>query len=278
MKIARVFPRRTKASPDDELAFFGPPGLFPLEVDRVDISVTFSWDRPIAERLAEDWRRIAPVEIGGPAFGNPSGEFEPGRFLRKGYVITSRGCPNRCWFCSVWKREPRLLELTVRDGTNVLDDNLLACSEGHIREVFAMLGRQKKQIQFSGGLEAARLRSWHVDLLAGLRPKQIFFAYDTPDDYEPLRAAATMLAEAGLIDPSKRIRAFVLCGFPKDTIEAAERRLRDVIALGIIPMAMLWRDEGGRRDRGWMRFQRYWARPSCISQVAAEGIRPGYPL
>lgn len=27
-KLARVFPRRTKASPDDDLAFFRPPELF----------------------------------------------------------------------------------------------------------------------------------------------------------------------------------------------------------------------------------------------------------
>jgi hypothetical protein len=29
MKIARVFPRKTKASPTDELAFYDEPGLFP---------------------------------------------------------------------------------------------------------------------------------------------------------------------------------------------------------------------------------------------------------
>jgi len=33
--IARVFPRRTRATPTDELAFIGEPGLFPPEVDAV---------------------------------------------------------------------------------------------------------------------------------------------------------------------------------------------------------------------------------------------------
>ncbi len=32
-RIARVFVRRTRATPDDELAFVGRPGLFPPEVD-----------------------------------------------------------------------------------------------------------------------------------------------------------------------------------------------------------------------------------------------------
>lgn len=43
MEIARVFPRKTKATPDDELCFFGPPPLLNMpEVDEVHISVTFT--------------------------------------------------------------------------------------------------------------------------------------------------------------------------------------------------------------------------------------------
>lgn len=57
MKIARVFPRKTNATPDDELVFFGPPPLLILpEIDEVHVSVTFTYDRPKAEELAEDWR------------------------------------------------------------------------------------------------------------------------------------------------------------------------------------------------------------------------------
>jgi hypothetical protein len=79
--------------------------------------------------------------------------------LKKGYVITSRGCPNRCWFCSVWRREGEVIrELPVTDGWNVLDDNLLVCSENHIRAVFAMLARQRRMPLFTGGLEAAWLK------------------------------------------------------------------------------------------------------------------------
>ena len=36
--IARVFPRRTNATPTDPLAFIGYPGLFPPEVDAVHVS------------------------------------------------------------------------------------------------------------------------------------------------------------------------------------------------------------------------------------------------
>lgn len=158
MRIARVFPRRTSATPCDDLAFVGdPPGLFPPEVDEVHISVAFTWDMEEADRLAKEWRHIAPVKIGGPATGEKGLDFEPGRYLKPGYVITSRGCRNRCWFCSVWRREGDIRELPIRDGWNVLDDNLLATSWGHFVRVCRMLARQKQKPEFTGGLEAAIL-------------------------------------------------------------------------------------------------------------------------
>lgn len=267
MRIIRVFPRRTKATPVDALAYCGPPDLF-AEADVIHVSVTFTWDLPAAEQLAQKWAFLAPVLIGGPAAGVPGWYFEPGRYLKPGYVITSRGCPNRCWFCSVWKREGDVRELPIRNGWNILDDNLLACSDDHIRRVFQMLQRQKKQghrIQFTGGLEAARLQPWHVTLLRDLKTRRIFFAYDTLDDLEPLREAGRMLLQAGFTKASHTLRCYVLVGYPGDTFEAAEKRLRETIDAGFMPMAMLYRDETGERDLQWARFQTQWARATIVA-------------
>lgn len=263
MRIARVFPRKTKASPDDSLAFFDLPGLFPPNVDEIHISVAFTWDIPRAERLAYQWGRVAPVKIGGPAFGLPSNEFVPGRYLKPGYTITSRGCPNRCWFCSVWKREPKLIELTIYDGWNVLDDNILACSESHVRSVFDMLKRQPHPIEFTGGLEAKILKPWHIDLLLSIRLRQMFFAYDGPEDRDPLWEACMMLTESGL-NHNHKARCYVLIGYPKDTMSKAEHRLKEALFMGFSPMAMLWKDDEGKASVEWKQFQRKWARPSIV--------------
>ena len=265
MRLIRVFPRRTRATPTDPLAYIGPPDLF-AEADEVHVSVTFSWDLPAAERLAKAWEKVAPVKLGGPATGMSGGEFVPGRYLRAGYTITSRGCPNRCWFCGVWRREGPIRELPIRDGWNVLDDNLLACSEKHIRAVFAMISRQRRRAEFTGGLEAALLQFSYAEALRELRPKQLFFAYDTPEDLEPLREAGETLREAGFTTASHVLRAYVLIGYPHDSIEAAERRLRATIEAGFLPMAMLYRDSTGQRDLHWMRFQKQWARPVLIAR------------
>lgn len=264
-KIARVFPRRTKATPVDDYAFIGAPGLFvPEDIDEVHISVAFTWDLLEVERIASAWERVAPVKIGGPAFNQPGGDFVPGRYLRDGYVITSRGCPNHCWFCAVWKRENGLRELPICDGWNILDDNLLACSESHIRAVFAMLKRQPQRAEFTGGLEAKILKPWHVELLADLNPAQMFFAYDTPDDWDPLVHAAGLLEEGGILNRHK-CRCYTLIGWPGDTMEDAEKRLDQVMGLGIFPMAMLYRDAMGETTLEWRRFQRLWARPALIA-------------
>lgn len=267
MKIARIFPRKTKATPLDEYTFFEGPGLFLPPIDEIHVSVAFTYDLEKAYRLAEQWQHIAPVKIGGPALNEPGGEFVPGRYLKKGYVITSRGCPNSCWFCSVWRREGReVRELPITEGNNVLDDNLLACSDSHIREVFAMLKRQKHgRPMLTGGLEAKRLKGWHVEALRELRPKEIFFAYDTPDDYEPLVEAGRKLLAAGFTTTSHALRCYVLIGYPGDTFDKAEARLTQAIRAGFLPMAMLYRDHKGDRDVEWARFQQFWARPATVN-------------
>jgi hypothetical protein len=272
--LIRVFPRKTKATPTDPLAYFGPPDLF-AEADEVHVSVTFTYDKPAAERLAEQWRHVAPTKVGGVAYGDPGAEFMPGRYIKPGFVFTSRGCPRRCWFCSVWKRDPIPRLLPVIEGWNVLDDNLLACPREHVEAVFAMLRRQRRRVEFTGGLEALSLEDYQVDLLASLTPRpNMFFAYDPGDAFETLEHAARRLLTAGFTRASHRMRAYVLVGYPKDTFELALRRLEQMTEIGFTPFAMLWRPETASQqkyapDDSWRSFQRRWARPALIHRREA---------
>ncbi len=255
----RVFPRRNNATPDD--GFFTGPPLEHIECNEVHVSCTFTEDRRRSEFLAKQWKTAGySVKIGGPAYGDRGGDFVSGRYIKEGYTITSRGCNNHCGFCYVWRREGRIREIPIVDGWNVLDSNLLQCSEGHIRAVFDMLKRQARRPVFTGGLEAALLKDWHVELLKWVRPESLYLAYDEPEDYEPLVLAAAMLAGAKVCGSHKRC-CYVLIGYLDDTVPKALKRMKQVLALGLTPMAMLYRGENRIRDPEWVSFQARWANP-----------------
>jgi len=236
------------------------------EIDEVHVSCTFTYDRQKAENLAYQWEALGvPVKIGGPACDDHGGEFSPGLYLKRGYVMTSRGCNNNCWFCSVPKREGKIRELPICDGFNVLDSNLLQCSDAHINSVFDMLARQKEKPLFTGGLEARMLKPWHCKRLKEIGTKRAYFAYDTPDDYEPLVVAGRMMLEAGFTVEGHTLCCYCLIGYKGDTFEKAERRLMQAVDAGFVPYAMLYRDEKGIINQNWKRFQREWCRPAIVT-------------
>lgn len=276
-RILRVFPRKTNATPDDDMVRLGPPGLFDEYYPEVHVSVTFSYDVKKAVALAKAWEpHCKLIMMGGPAMGDRGDEFTPGRYLRPGYTITSRGCLNRCWFCDVWKREGTIRELEIKDGWNILDSNLLACSTEHIEKVFAMLRRLWRPVEFTGGLEAKHLTNYHVQLLAGIPVKQMFFAYDEPDDLEPLIEAGKKLLEVFTFS-SKRLRCYVLCGYPGDTIAAAEERMYETVDAGFWPMAMFYRGKGKfKRPEEWRYFQGLWAQPVVMNSVVKKYLGDKY--
>lgn len=272
MRLLRVFPRKTTVTPDDENVRFGMP-TFLDEADEIHVDCTFEWDKPLAEFLANQWQKIAPVKIGGVAYGDRGSIFTPGLYLKRGCVITSRGCSNKCWFCQVWRKEGNeIRELPVTQGWNLMDNNILACSPSHQEQVFSMLSRQKERCSLSGGLEAARLTAWHIDWLLKLKPKMMWFAYDIPEDLEHLRIVSKMLHDAGLL-PSHKVGCYVLCGWENDSIDAAEIRCIDTAKLGFFPQAMLY-DDGLLFNpvlrKKWQKWRRGWVNKSIVGSKMSE--------
>ena len=134
-----------------------------------------------------------------------------------------------------------------------------------------MLKRQNEKPVFTGGLEAKLLKPWHVTLLREVKAKRMYFAYDTPDDYEPLVCAGKILQDGGISRASRRAYCYVLIGYQGDTMKKAEKRLRDAWRAGFFPYAMLYRDEKGETDPEWRKFQRNWVRPQLIYHQLKDG-------
>ena len=263
--MIRVFPRKTKWTPDDNLAFIGDVPMFrPVKDLPVRISCTFTWDIEESERLKRAWSRFySDVQVGGPAYDDPGGEFKPGRFVKNGSTHTSRGCPKECEWCLVPNREGPIRELEIKPGWNVCDNNLLACSESHVGKVFEMLRGQKKQIFFTGGLDIDFLTGEHVKLLKSVNLGEAWFACDYPGAIERLRTVAELLTDI----PERKRRCYVLIGFNGETIWQALTRLKVVYALGFLPFAILHKPidalkKNNHWSKEWLQVQKYWCRPA----------------
>lgn len=267
----RVFPVRTQWTPSDDLAFVGePPALSDrfASLDRalpVLVSVSFTWHKGMAERIAASWRDyFKDVRVGGPAYEDPGDEFTPGLFLGAGCTITSRGCPKKCPWCVVPTREGALRELEIKPGWIVQDNNLLACSERHIREVFDMLREQKRAIFFNGGLDKHFFKDWHRDLFDTIPIGELWFACDVASDLPALERAAKMLD--GI--PIGKRRCYTMIGFDSETPAEAERRLESVYRLGFLPFCQLHQpDEPKTYGDEWRKVRRKWSRPAAYRSV-----------
>lgn len=281
--LLRVFPRRTKLTPDDALAYVGDPPLWrpdARQINAIHISCTFSWDRAEAERLRAAWQTHypdTPALVGGPAYEGdpdtePAGPFRPGLYIKPGVTVTSRGCPNRCPWCLVPEREGRLRELEIRPGHTVQDNNLTATSNRHFAAVIRMLNAQPTGATICG-LEAARLTDWHADQLRRLRAiNGLWFALDSEAAAPALKRAAEKLRWLA----RDQRRCYVLAAYDfRDTPERTEQRLLTAWDLGFLPMVMLYQPPDALRTYrpDWKAFAYTWSRPAALK----AHIRDTYP-
>src|SRR3989304_8081815 len=92
----------------------------------------------------------------------------------------------------------------------------------------------------------------------------MFFAYDTPDDFEPLRDAGKRLQKAGF--NINKLRCYVLIGYKQDTFGKAQSRLKETWEAGFLPFAMLYTKDG-KYDKQWRKFQRQYVRPAITKYL-----------
>lgn len=270
--MIRVFTRKTRWTPVDDMAFYGPPPMF-RPGDRntpVHVSVTFTWDKDRGQWLRAQWSQFyKDVLLGGPAYSRYDyasqsttypDKFTPNVYLKEGCTITSRGCPKACGYCGVSVTEGPLRELPIVPGWIVQDNNLLACSEKHTRAVFEMLQGQRRRIFFNGGLDKDYLREWHRPLFDSIPIGELWFACDRVTDLPRLEKAAKILD--GI--PKRKLRCYVLLGFENEPFYIAEAKVERVFELGFMPFSQLYQAEQVHvYPKEWRDLNRKWSRPAA---------------
>ena len=93
------------------------------------------------------------------------------------------------------------------------------------------------------------MQPWQAALLKSINPKTMYTAYDTKDDYEPIRQMAQTLWDAGFSPKGRQIKCYCLCGYDVDSFEDAQRRMNQIMDVGFLPFAMLYRDESGETKK-----------------------------
>lgn len=252
------------------MAFVGFPPLPEFQPGTPDtpvyVSVVFTWFRTYAEKLAAAWREYyRTVFVGGPAYGDPGGEFEPGRFIKQGCTITTRGCPKKCGWCHVPKFEGALRTLAIKHGWIVQDNNLLAAPRQHTEAVFSMLREQKRAIYFNGGLDKHFLKPWHVELFDSIPIGELWWACDQPEDFRPLIRAREMFSHV----PMRKMRCYTMIGYENESLADGEKRIEKVFELGFVPFCQLYQPpQFGETTRvygaDWKSVARKWSRPAAI--------------
>ena len=173
------------------------------------------------------------------------------------------GCPNRCRWCIVPKKEGairpyRAWQDLVRPDTNklvLMDNNILACEYG-IEQLAGMINSGYK-IDLNQGMDARLVTPEVADILARLKwRRHIRFSCDQESQIEPILRAYELLKERGV----KPYRVFVYLLVTSD-LDNASRRVEALKGLrGINLYAQAERNEslGIRPNKAQLEFaQRY---------------------
>lgn len=158
------------------------------------------------------------------------------------FVFTSRGCPNKCGYCAVWRIEPDMwinptwknhIDLS-KPNIMISDNNLSAQPIEHIESVCQFAINNKKHIVFDNGFDCKHI----TDELASLLGKVKFvrsgmrLAFDRIEENGRFQEAILKLQKNGVSKSS--LMAYCLFNFT-DTPQEADFRMRECVKLGIRP-------------------------------------------
>ena len=154
----------------------------------------------------------------------PDYSIYPGCDFAIGYL--TRGCPNRCRWCVVPRKEGgirpyRTWEELVRQDTNklvLMDNNILACKHG-IRQLESLTGSIYR-IDLNQGMDARLVDDGIADILSRIRwIRFIRFSCDQKSQIEPIRKTIELLGKHGV----KPYRIFIYLLVTEDIQDASDR-------------------------------------------------------
>ena len=200
------------------------------------------------------------------------------------FVFTSRGCPNHCAYCAVWRIEKQRwinpnwkAHIAGRKKLAIFDNNLSACALEHVNDVFNTLEQRKIRVCFDNGFDIKFVTPEMAQRLARLKyaNEGMRIAFDRIEEDGDFQRAVRMLLVAGV--PKSQIMAYVLFNFT-DSPQEADYRMRECHKLGIhpypqryMPLSITTREQRfvGKKwtDNLARAFRFYWLMPGIYRQM-----------
>jgi len=245
------------------------------------VSVPFTWDVVSAIHFISESKRNSrnlKVLVGGPGAMLMKDKFEgvatvkkecknlePVLFHNPLATFTTRGCPNKCLFCSVPKVEGSFKEISDFIPRPIIcDNNFTASSRKHFDKVVDKL-KNFPFVDFNQGLEAKKFTPYIADRIGELKKVQVRFAFDHIKTEKFVVDAINLARKKGL----KNISCYMLIGFndtPEESLYRAKllRSLKvQIYVMRYQPLDSKKKDQYIATEKGWTdyelkRFKRYW--------------------
>lgn len=197
-------------------------------------------------------------------------------------LFTTRGCPNKCGYCMVWRLEKehkiilswrRNIEEIDRENCVVSDNNILSFPLIHIKNVIKCLNDNGKKVLFNNGVDCRLIDTENAKLLASLRYVRNGFrtAFDRMEDDGHYQIAMEKVITAGL-----RVKGnsytYVLFNF-NDTPQEAYYRAKECWKYGSNPYLMRYRPLDQLKKGLYI--GKYWTK-NLISAFSNYGQNFGY--
>lgn len=148
------------------------------------------------------------------------------------WIFTSRGCPNKCPYCAVWRIEkerwvnPNWRKHVFDDKPNILisDNNLSGTTIEHFQDIISYANEKGKAIMFEGGVDCKYIDKDFAKILAtatyvrhGLR-----MAFDRIEEDGVFQTAVRNLVKAG-VSTESNMEVFLLFNFDDNPRDAYYR-------------------------------------------------------
>lgn len=245
--------------------------------DRVFVSCVFSWNRQTALKIGRMFPK-SHVSVGG--YGVNDVQLPDNiEHIMPDYDLygidysigfTSRGCPRKCPWCIVWKKEGKIrdhapiTEFLHKDHDKVvlLDNNLLAAPSW--KKTLQFLIDHDIKVSFNQGLDIRLVNEENAAMLADVKfynlhftRKYIYFAFDLPSIEKEVRRGVEILDKAGV---KSTYQVFYMLTNFNTTFEEDRHRFEVLRELGVIPFVMLYDKKNASQQA--KDFQRYGTRPA----------------